>query len=232
MDKWLTRVFYPNRVPEFERTDEILSHLYSLSRISTQRTKEKQALIAAQEQATQEYTQYALSLETVLTGVGLGIGSLDKLTTESLEELVRLGIVLDVDPLNASLFEIAKGLSDQIDRVNELELRLHETTNLSDLLEAELAQITSFKLFLETQQQNQEIRQDTVDEKLTEWTRGIKLLEAKTEEYLSRTTNTKVCSSFTLMIGNTPRYPDKYIDGGGGENGGVEGEGCRVTEAG
>jgi hypothetical protein len=65
---------------------------------------------------------------------------------------------------------------------------------LKESLDAELASMTLFKTFLETTQRNQEIRQDTVDEKLSEWTRGIKLLEAKTEEYLSRTTNKKVYS--------------------------------------
>ena len=106
-----------------------------------------------------------------------------------------MGVVLDVDPLNASLLDIAKGLSDQIDRAEELELRLHETTSLKESLDGGFARMTSFKTFLETTQRNQDLRQDNVDEKIAEWTRGIKLLEAKTEEYLSRTTQTKVHSA-------------------------------------
>jgi hypothetical protein len=192
VDKWLTRVFFPNRVPEFERTDDTLSYLHSLSTVSTQRTKEKLALHAAQVKATEVYTSHATKLEKVLTGVGLGEDSLDKQTTEALEELVNMGIVFDVDPLNANVFEIAKGLSDQIDRADELELRLHETKSLQNSLESEFARIISFKTVLETAQRNQDMRQDSVDEKLSEWTRGIKLLEAKTEEYISRTTNPKV----------------------------------------
>jgi hypothetical protein len=192
VDKWLTMVFFPNRVPEFERTDETLSYLHTLCTVSTQRTKEKLALQAAQEKATELYTSHATKLENALTGVGLGADSLDKQTTEALDELVNLGMILDVDPLNASVFEIAKGLSDQINQADELELRLHETKSLQNSLESEFARMTSFKTVLETAQRNQDMRQDSVVEKLSEWTRGIKLLEAKTEEYISRTTTLKV----------------------------------------
>jgi hypothetical protein len=191
VDKWLARVFFPNRVPEFEKTEETLAYLHDLSGMSMQRTKEKQAFLIAQERTIDDYKQRARDMETMLKSIGLGSDSLDAKTTESLEELVQVGMVLRVDPSNATVFDIAKGLSDQIDQEQELELRLHEIESLRTTLEKELVDMTALKVQLEQAQRNQEARQDNVDEKISEWTRGIKLLQAKTEEYESRAINNK-----------------------------------------
>ena len=185
-------VFFPNRVPEFERNEETLSYLYSLSAVSTQRTKEKKALFAAQKRMIEEYKRRASELETTLKAAGLASDSLDVGTMEKLEELVEIGMVLNVDPMNSNLLEIAKALSDQIDCENDLEIRLHEMKRLQNSLEGDLAGINALKTRLEQTQRIQEAQQDTVDEKISEWTRGIKLLRAKTEEYQSQTMNVKV----------------------------------------
>lgn len=192
VDKWLARVFFPNRVPEFERTEETLSYLHDLSTMSIQRTKEKQALLLAQERTVEEYKQRVRHTEMQLKNIGIESVSLDTKTVELLDELVQVGMVLHVDPSNASVFDIAKGLSDQIDQEQEFELRLHEIETLRMSLEKDLVDVTTLKGQLEQAQRNQEARQDTLDEKISEWTRGIKLLQAKTEEYESRATNTKV----------------------------------------
>jgi len=192
VDKWLARVFFPNRVPGFERNDETLSYLHALSTISAQRTKEKIALLAAQERMIEVYKHHSRKLETTMKAAGLGLESLDRETMEMLEELTDIATILKVDPLNANFLDIAKALSDQIDAESDLELRLHEMKALQSSLERELAGITSLKSQLEQARQIQEAQQDTVDEKISEWTRGIKLLQAKTEEYQSRTTDLKV----------------------------------------
>ena len=168
-----------------------MTYLHDLSGMSMQRTKEKQTLLIAQERTIDDYKRQARDMETMLKSIGLGSDSLDVKTTESLEELVQVGMGLRVDPSNATMFDIAKGLSDQIDQQQELELRLHETESLRTTLEKELANITALKTQLEQAQRNQEARQDNVDEKISEWTRGIKLLQAKTEEYESRAMNSK-----------------------------------------
>jgi chromosome segregation ATPase len=204
VDKWLARVFFPNRVPVFERNDETMSYLHALSAISTQRTKEKKALLAAQEAMIEKYKEHASNLQSKLKATGLASDSLDIKTMESLEELVEIGMVLDVDPLHASVLDIAKALSDQIDRELDTELRLQEMKSLQSSLEGDLDSVTTLKTRLEQAQRIQDAQLDTVDEKISEWTRGIKLLEAKTEEYQSRVTNAKVehlfgisdCSTF------------------------------------
>ena len=204
MDKWLARVFFPSRVPEFERNEDTLSYLHNLSVISTQRTREKQALLVAQESAIEVYTQHEKNLETKLKTVGLGNDSLDLSTSELLEELVDIGMVVGVDPMNAGVFDIAKGLSDQIDREQDLELRLHEIKSLQTSFEGDLARMKTLKTQLEQAQRNQEARQDTLDEKASEWTRGIKLLHAETEEYNSRSIHVKVCLLIAfLMVGHS-----------------------------
>ena len=63
---------------------------------------------------------------------------------------------------------------------------------LKSSFEADLAGINALKARLEQAQRIQEAQQDTMDEKISEWTRGIKLLQAKTEEYKSQTINVKV----------------------------------------
>lgn len=192
VDKWLARVFFPNRVPEFERNEETLSYLYSLSAVSTQRTKEKKALLAAQKRMIEEYNQRASELEATLKAAGLASDSLDVVAAEKLEELVEIGAVLNVDPMNSNFLTIATTLSDQIDCENDLEIGLHEAMLLQSSLEGELAGINALKTRLEQAQRIQEAQQDAVDEKISEWTRGIKLLQAKTEEYQSQTMNVKV----------------------------------------
>lgn len=196
VDKWLARAFFPNRVPAFERNDETLAYLYSLSTISNQRTKEKLALLAAQKGMIEIYRQHSNKLESTLKAAGLGLDSLDAKTLEMLQEMADTADILKVDPLNVSSLEIAKAISDQIDREHDLELRLHEMKALQMSLESELAGTTALKTRLEQVQQIQDAQQDTIDEKISEWTRGIKLLQAKTEEYQSRTMNSKVRFQF------------------------------------
>jgi len=194
VDKWLARVFYPNRVPEFERNEETLTYLYTLSGISNQRTKEKQALHAAQERVIETYKQRENTLETQLQAMGLDIDSLDAQTMDELEELVQIGMTVGLDPVNATTFGIAKAVSEQIGTEQELQLRLHEIKSLQTTLDHDLAKMQMLKADLERARGNQDAQQDTVDEKFSEWTRSIKLIQAKTEEYLSRPTTAKVHS--------------------------------------
>ena len=194
VDKWLARVFYPNRVPEFERNEETLTYLYTLSGISNQRTKEKQALHAAQERMIETYKQRENTLETQLQAMGLDIDSLDAQTMDELEELVQIGMTVGVDPVNATTFDIAKAVSEQIGTEQELQLRLHEIKSLQTTLDHDLAKMQKLKADLERARGNQDAQQDTVDEKFSEWTRSIKLIQAKTEEYLSRPATAKVLS--------------------------------------
>lgn len=195
VDKWLARVFYPNRVPDFERNEETLSYLYTLSGISNQRTKEKQALLAIQERVIETYKQRESSLDTQLQGMGLSTDLLDSQTLEVLEELVQIGTVVGVDPVNATTFDIAKAVSEQIGKEQELQLRLHEIESLENTLEDDLAKMQRLKTDLERARGNEVAQQDTVDEKFSEWTRSIKLIQAKTEEYQSRQTTARVSSS-------------------------------------
>lgn len=142
--------------------------------------------------------------EKTLTSVGLGGDSLDSVTQETLNELVEIAMELGVDPVNSKLLDIAKALSDQIDREDDLKLRLHAMRSLQSSLEEDLVGMKALKNRLEQAQQIQEARQDTVDEKFSEWTRGIKLLQAKTEEYRSRTKAINVPILYTfIMLGHS-----------------------------
>jgi len=192
VDKWLARVFYPNRVPEFERNEETLSYLYTLSGISNQRTKEKQALLAIQERTVETYKQRETALDTQLQAVGLSIDSLDAQMLQDLEELVQIGMVVGVDPVNATTFDIAKAVSEQIGTEEELQLRLHEIGSMERGLDDDLAKMQQLKADLERARGNEVAQQDIMDEKFSEWTRSIKLIQAKTEEYQSRQTTARV----------------------------------------
>lgn len=145
----------------------------------------------AQKQMIEKNTQHTDDFENSLKAVGLGLDTLDTETIELVEELVEIGMALRVDPLNATSFDIAKALSAQIDEEQNLQLRLHEANNLKTTLEEDLAEMTSLKTQLEQARRIQEAQQDTMDEKISEWTRGIKLIQAKTEEYASRTMTVK-----------------------------------------
>jgi len=195
VDKWLARVFYPNRVPEFERNEETLSYLFTLSGISNQRTKEKQAILAIQERMIETYKQRESSLDTQLKAMELSMDSLDAQTLEDLEELVQIGMVVGVDPVNATTFDIAMAVSEQIGTEQELQLRLHEIGSLERTLDDDLARMQQLKTDLERARGNEAAQQDTVDEKFSEWTRSVKLIQAKTEEYQSRQTTARVISS-------------------------------------
>ena len=138
------------------------------------------------------YKQRENTLETQLQAMGLGIDSLDAQTMDELEELVQIGMTVGVDPVNATTFDIAKAVSEQIGTEQELQLRLHEIKSLQTTLEIDLTKMQKLKADLDRARGNQDAQQDTVDEKFSEWTRLIKLIQAKTEEYLSRPTTAKV----------------------------------------
>ena len=220
-------------MPEFERNEETLTYLYTLSGISSQRTKEKQALLAAQECMIEKYKQRESSLNTLLQTMGLGIEVLDTQTMDNLEELVQIGMAVGVDPVNATTFDIAKAVSDQIGTEQDLELQLYEIERLKSALDDNLTKMIKLKTDLERARTDQDAHQDAVDEKFSEWTRSIKHIQAKTEEYLSRPTNAKVQSHRVyLIIANSRRIADTQSGNRGGEGLRVEGESCRITEPG
>ena len=167
--------------------------------MAIQRTKEKQALMAAQQQMIEVYKQHEAKLENKLHKVGLDPASLEPNLIQRLDEIAELGMVLGVDPLDTTVFDIAKAMSDQIDTEHDLKYQSHELQTLQTSLEEQLSYMNNFKAQLEETQRNQALQQDTIDDKILEWTRGIKHLQAKTEEYLSRSTCSQVCSHFTLL---------------------------------
>jgi len=185
-------VFFPNRVPEYEKTEETLKYLYQLSCLSTQRTKELQALTLVQDLMVREYRSRAARTKAV-TDLVLGPQTgLSHPAEEVLNELTDLAMTLKLDPLDVGWFELARGLSGQCDRELEVLLRVSEMQGMEIKLQGELERLMGLKGRLELATRNQEIKADGVDEKIAEWTRGIKLTQAKTEEYQSRSTNAKV----------------------------------------
>ena len=143
-----------------------------------------------------EYSQRALETRTQTNNI-LGESGLSHPTEEVLSELIELGMILKIDPLDGGVFDIAKGISEQCDREMELELRVHETQGMEQKLQTELERMIALRTRLEQATRNQEMKQDTIDEKISEWTRGIKLIQAKTEEYQSRITAVKVSPALT-----------------------------------
>ena len=184
-------MFFPNRVPEYEKTEETLKYLYQLSCLSTQRTKELQALTLVQDLMVREYRSRAASAKAV-TNLVLGQTGLSHPAEEVLNELTDLAVTLKLDPLDVGWFELARGLSGQCDREMEVLLRVSEMQGMETKLQGELERLMGLKGRLELATRNQEIKTDGVDEKIAEWMRGIKLTQAKTEEYQSRSTNAKV----------------------------------------
>ena len=202
VDKWLARVFYPNRVPPFDRNDETLAYLYALSVTSIERTKEKKALIAAQEATVERYMEQSAELRKRLEAVGITPVTLDEEASAALEGLVEIGMALNVDPVDADVVAIAKAVSDKVDEEFELQQRLLKMKNLRATLERELSSMRELEGHLEQVQTEQRANEDNVDEKMSEWTRGIKLLQAKTEEYESRTPKKTLVhsSSYWLLM--------------------------------
>jgi hypothetical protein len=154
---------------------------------STQRTKEKNALYAAQEAAAREYEEQAREIRARLEGLGIRSDDLDAETSAALEELVEIAEDVHVDPVGVDVMAIAKALSEKIDEEFEVEQRLQQMKALHASLKRELESMRKLEGELERVQLDHATKEDVIDEKLSEWTRGIKLLKAKTEEYQSRT---------------------------------------------
>jgi hypothetical protein len=120
-------------------------------------------------------------------------------TEEILDELTELGMVLRVDSFAGGISEIAGGMVGQCVREEELELRECEVRGLQGRLEDELREMSLLRGRLEQSSRGQELKLDMIDEKISEWGRGIKLIQAKTEEYQSRTMNIKVSILHPLL---------------------------------
>lgn len=140
------------------------------------------------------YKQIHIQNKAKFTAMGINLESLDPDFRESLEELAEIGLAVGVDPLNASNFEIIKRVSDQVDQEYDVRLLLHEIKTLQSSIEKDLADMISLKQCLEEIQQNQEGQRDLFDEKVSEYTTQIKSIQAKTDEYKSQSSNTKVPS--------------------------------------
>ena len=192
VDKWLARAYYPNRVPEFERNEETLKWLHDLSIISTQRTKETNALLVAQGRMTEEYNRYADWVDTALKQHGLDLDSMPEETKAAVDEIADIGMSLNVDPMHTTCHDIVKAQSDQIDAEFEAQLQLNGVESANESLDDMLAQLTSLKKLLEADKQKNEAQEDTIDEKIAEWTRTTKFIQMKAEEYKSQLKSPKV----------------------------------------
>lgn len=201
VDKWLARAYYPNRVPDFERNEETLKWLHDLSLISTQRTKETNALLVAKERRTEEYNHYADWVDTALKQHGLDLDSMPEETKAAVDEIADIAMSLNVDPMHATCFDIAKAQSDQIDAEFEAQLQLNEMESTNESLDDILRQLTTLKKLLEAEKQKNDAQEDTIDEKIAEWTRTTKFIQMKAEEYKSQLKSPKVfLDGFKLII--------------------------------
>ena len=160
-------------------------------------------MIAAQEAMAAKYREQAAELRKRLEAMGITPETLDEEALAALDELVEIGMSLNVDPVGADIMTIAKAVSDKVDEEFELQQRFLRMKNLRATLERELSSMRELEGHLEQVQTEQEANEDTADEKMSEWTRGIKLLQAKTEEYESRTPKKTLVpsSSYWLLMG-------------------------------
>ena len=109
-----------------------------------------------------------------------------------LDELTALGMVLGIDPLCGGITEMAGKMVELCCLEEETELRECEVRGLQGRLEEELGEMKVLRGYLEQSCRGQEMKLDLIDEKILEWGRGIKLIQAKTEEYHSTSMNIKV----------------------------------------
>jgi len=187
-----------------------LKWLYDLSVISIQRTREKKVLLAAQERAVEEYVQYANRVDNALKQFGLDLGSMGDEAQAAVDEIVELGLEVNVDPLTATWFDIAKAMSDRIDEEFEVEQREQQLTSLTESLEKRLSELKDLEARLETGKKQIESEEDTMDEMLAEWMRNTKLNQAKIEQYNSQQSSRKVREFIIhlLMTGYSRRTED------------------------
>jgi hypothetical protein len=129
----------------------------------------------------------------------LDVDTFDSKCRDALDTLAEIGVAVGVDPLNASPFEIARLVSEKADREFEVEFRTEQVVALQGSVEKDLADMVLLKECLEEIQRNQDEQRDVFDEKVSEYTRGIKLLEAKTKEYNSRMAHVTVCPKFWFI---------------------------------
>lgn len=154
----------------------------------------------AQQAMAEKYVQQAAEIRKRLEPMGITPETLDDKALEALNELVAIGMALDVDPVGADAMAIAKAVSDKIDEEYEYRQRLLQMKNLKATLERELLSMRELESRLEQVQAEQEANEDTIDEKLSEWTKGKTLLQAKTEEYESRTRRKPLVLPHTLRV--------------------------------
>ena len=84
-----------------------------------------------------------------------------------------------------------------------MELRECEVRGFQGRLDEELRGMMGLRGWLEQSCRGQEMKLDLIDEKILEWGRGIKLIQAKTEEYHS--TSIKIKVSIPHLV--SPQFP-------------------------
>ena len=142
--------------------------------------------MAAQAATVEKYKEQIAETQEKLQAIGITRESLSEDALQALDELAEIGMALNVDPVGVDILTIAKAVSDEVDRQYDMNIRLLQMKNMHATLERELGSMRALESQLEQVQHEQEAQEDMVDEKMSEWTRGIKLLQAKTEEYESR----------------------------------------------
>jgi hypothetical protein len=157
-----------------------------------QRTREKKALLVAEESMRAEYEEHSTKVEGILNSFGVGKDMWDKETLEDLNTLVETAMQVGVDPFTATAEDIVEALSEEIDREFNIELRCRELEQLKESLEGIYSDTTSLKSRLEQSVHFQTSKQDLLDDTLSEWTLNANLINTKSEEYKSRTLPLKV----------------------------------------
>jgi hypothetical protein len=139
-----------------------------------------------------------------LDGLGIRTDELDAETSAALDELVEIAEEVNVDPVGVDVMAIANALSEKIDGEFEVEQRLREMKALHTRLKREVESMRKLEGELERVKLDHAANEDVIDEKFSEWTRGIKLLKAKTEEYQSRTPKNLVPPTLSTLPSSIP----------------------------
>jgi len=197
-----------------------------------QRTKEKKALVAAQKRMAEEYMKEANRIDEALKKCGLDLDSMDEETKAAVDEIVDMGLTLNVDPLTATTFDIAKAMSDRVDEDFQAEQEQQELQFLNESLEALLAELNDLNARIEVGKKTFESGEDAIEEKIAEWVRTMKLVQAKTEEYDSQkgVRQVLIASPCLLIVAYSSREPNSCTSGKGKRGGGSQTRNCRIAE--
>lgn len=181
---WLETLFGDEPIPAFEINSKTIQTLSSLVDINTQRDRDTKLLVEDLEQKRNEYASEANRIQTIISSVGLPLGSLSQSGSASIRTLANTALLLDLKDTKMSSYLLGiNKLSKELQSSKEERMReKYSSVKLLRKTKAALVKNDSLTKAYETLEEQMSLQEPILKKRAEE----TGFFKRKSEDYQKR----------------------------------------------